>query len=81
VPRRRKLAFGPTVELGRFYNGTRTKVAATLNVRLRPGVVIYMSGEWNSVDLEAGRFHTRLVRIVPELQFSPWISWVLALMF
>jgi hypothetical protein len=73
---RRKLAFGPTVEMGQFYNGTRARFAATLNVRLRPGVIVYTSGEWNSVHLDEGRFHTRLFRVVPELQFSPWISWV-----
>ncbi len=73
---RRVIAFSPTLELGSFYDGTRTRVAAELNVRLRPGVIIYTSGEWNSVHLAKGRFQTRLFRVVPELQFSPWIAWV-----
>jgi hypothetical protein len=73
---KRVVAFGPSLELGSFYNGTRQKFAANLNVRVRPGVIIYTSGEWNSVHLDQGSFHTRLVRIVPELQFSPWIAWV-----
>jgi len=34
------------------------------------------SGEWNRVQLAAGRFETRLFRVVPELQFSPWLSLV-----
>jgi hypothetical protein len=73
---RRMLAFGPLYEAGTFYSGTRQKVAATLNLRLRPGVIIYTSGEWNSVHLAEGSFHTKLVRVVPELQFSQWVSWV-----
>jgi hypothetical protein len=36
----------------------------------------YTSAEWNRVELEEGRFETRLFRIVPELQFSPSVSWV-----
>jgi len=28
------------------------------------------------VHLDEGRFTTRLFRVVPELQFSPWIAWV-----
>jgi len=73
---RRKVAFGPTLELGSFYNGSRERYAVDLNLRLRPGVIIYTSAEWNHVDLDEGSFDTRLYRIVPELQFSPWISWV-----
>jgi hypothetical protein len=73
---RRVVAFSPTVELGSFYNGTRRRLAVDLNVRLRPGVIIYTSAEWNRVELDEGAFSTRLFRIVPELQFSPWIAWV-----
>ena len=73
---RRVVAFGPSVELGSFYNGTRARYAANFNVRVRPGVIIYTSGEWNHVELTQGSFNTRLYRIVPELQFSPWIAWV-----
>jgi hypothetical protein len=73
---RRKVAIGPLVELGTFYNGTRRRMATMLNLRLRPGVIIYTSGEWNSVHLAQGSFQTRLFRVVPELQFSPWIAWV-----
>ena len=39
-------------------------------------MIIYTSAEWNRVELEEGRFETRLFRVIPELQFSPWVSWV-----
>ena len=51
-------------------------MATDLNLRVRPGVIIYTSAEWNRVELDEGRFETRLFRVVPELQFSPWVSWV-----
>jgi hypothetical protein len=73
---RRVVALNQIYEVGGFYSGTRVRVATDLNVRVRPGVIIYTSAEWNRVELEEGRFETRLLRIVPELQFSPWISWV-----
>jgi hypothetical protein len=73
---RRVLALNQICELGGFYNGTRLRVATDLNVRVRPGVIIYTSAEWNRVELDEGRFETRLFRIIPELQFSPWIAWV-----
>jgi hypothetical protein len=73
---RRTVAVTPIYEFGSFYNGSRQRVALDLNLRLRPGVIIYTSTEWNHVDLDEGSFETRLFRIVPELQFSPWISWV-----
>jgi hypothetical protein len=73
---RRKVAVSPTYEIGGFYNGTRRRIAMDLNLRLRPGVIIYTSAEWNHVDLDEGSFTTRLFRVVPELQFSPWIAWV-----
>ena len=73
---RRVVAVNQTFEMGGFYNGTRTRVATDLNLRVRPGVIIYTSAEWNRVDLEEGRFETKLFRLIPELQFSPWASWV-----
>ena len=73
---RRIVALNQTYEFGGFYNGTRLRVATDVNVRVRPGVIIYTSAEWNRVELDQGRFETRLFRVVPELQFSPWVSWV-----
>jgi hypothetical protein len=73
---RRVVALNQVYEFGGFYNGTRLRVATDLNVRVRPGVIIYTNAEWNRVELKEGRFETRLFRVIPELQFSPWISWV-----
>jgi hypothetical protein len=73
---RRVVALNQIYEFGGFYNGTRLRVATDLNVRVRPGVIIYTSAEWNRVELDEGRFETRLFRVVPELQFSPWVAWV-----
>jgi hypothetical protein len=73
---RRVLAVSPTYEVGNFYDGTRRRTALSVNVRVRPGIIIYTTGEWNQVDLAQGSFNTRLYRIVPELQFSPWMAWV-----
>jgi len=73
---RRIVALNQIYEFGGFYNGTRLRVATDLNVRVRPGVIIYTSAEWNRVELDEGRFETRLFRVVPELQFSPSVAWV-----
>ena len=73
---RRVVAINQTVEAGGFYNGTRLRIATDLNLRVRPGVIIYTSGEWNRVDLQEGKFETKLFRVIPELHFSPWVSWV-----
>jgi hypothetical protein len=73
---RRTVAVNQIYEVGGFYSGTRLRMATDLNVRVRPGVIIYTSAEWNRVELDEGRFETRLFRVVPELQFSPWVAWV-----
>jgi len=73
---RRVIAVSPTIEEGNFYSGDRRKVALDVTVRARPGVIVYLSGEWNRIQLAEGRFETRLFRVVPELQFSPWLSLV-----
>ena len=65
---RRKVAWVPTIELGDFYSGTRTRLAMDLNLRLRPGLIIYTTTEYNHVDLPEGSFILRLFRVVPELQ-------------
>ena len=73
---RRIIALNQIYEFGGFYDGTRLRLATDLNVRIRPGVIIYTSAEWNRVELTQGRFETRLLRVIPELHFSPWVSWV-----
>jgi hypothetical protein len=47
-----------------------------VTLRARPGVIVYLSGEWNRVALREGRFTTRLYRLVGETQFSPFMSLV-----
>ncbi|OFW34163.1 MAG: hypothetical protein A3G76_00610 [Acidobacteria bacterium RIFCSPLOWO2_12_FULL_65_11] len=71
---RRTVAVSPTIEWGSFYSGTRTQMGADVTLRARPGVIVYLSSEWNRVNLPEGYFETRLYRATPELQFSQWIS-------
>jgi hypothetical protein len=73
---RRLVAVAPTVEWGRFYSGDRMRTALDVTVRVRPGLIAYLSGEWNQIDLAEGRFQTRLYRGIVETQFNPWIALV-----
>ena len=71
---RRPVSVNVSVETGRFYSGTRTEEQVNLNLRLRPGFFIFLTGQWNDVRLPEGRFTTRLYRLVGETQFSPFIA-------
>jgi hypothetical protein len=73
---RRMLSVNGRYETGDFYSGTRTQRQVNLTVRARPGLIVYLGGEWNSVALPEGRFTTRLYRLVGETQFSPFMSLV-----
>ena len=73
---RRKLAVAGRYEPGDFYSGTRTERALFLTVRARTGLILGVSGEWNSVALPEGRFATRLYRVNAETQFTPYIALV-----
>lgn len=73
---RRKIAVGPTIEWGGFYSGNRKRVALNTTLRFRPGVIVYLSNEWNRVELPEGRFTTAIFRLTPELQFSQTLSFV-----
>jgi Domain of unknown function (DUF5916) len=73
---RRKLAVNGSIETGGFYSGSRRELVLNVTVRARPGVIVYTTGEWNSIQLPEGRFTTRLYRLVGETQFSPWIALV-----
>lgn len=59
---------------GGFFDGTRTEVELSLNVRPRPGVNIGVETEYNGVDLAGGSFVTRVHRLNARTQVSPWIS-------
>ena len=71
---RRVLAINARFETGGFYSGTRKEGVASLTVRLRPGLIVYMTGEWNSINLPEGDFTTRLYRLVGETQFNQYIA-------
>ena len=71
---RRPLSVNASLENGRFYSGTRTERQVNLNLRLRPGLFLFLTGQWNDVKLPEGHFTTRLYRLVGETQFSPFIA-------
>jgi hypothetical protein len=73
---RRLLAVSPKIEWGDFYSGTREQYNLDATARLRPGVIIYSSAEYNRVRLKEGEFQTRVYRLSPELQFNQWIAFV-----
>jgi hypothetical protein len=73
---RRMLAVNGRYETGDFYSGTRTQRQVNLTVRARPGLIVYLGGEWNAVKLPEGHFTTRLYRLVGETQFSPFVTLV-----
>jgi hypothetical protein len=74
---RRMVAVAPSVEFGEFFSGTRLETTLDVTLRLRPGLIAYLSGEWNRVDLPEGTpFNARLYRAVLETQFSPWVALV-----
>jgi len=73
---RRTIAFGGRVETGQFYSGTRTETVTNLTLRIAPGYIVFLTGEWNRIDLAEGKFTTRLYRVVAETQFSPFITLV-----
>ncbi|MBI4885477.1 MAG: carbohydrate binding family 9 domain-containing protein [Acidobacteria bacterium] len=73
---RRVLALNGRYEIGDFYSGTRTQQQVNLSVRPRPGLILYLNGEWNRVELPEGRFTTTLYRLIGETQFSPFVALV-----
>ena len=73
---RRTLAVNARYEVGDFFSGRRTETRVNLGIRVRPGVIIGLNTQWNSVDLPEGRFSTQLYRLNAETQFSPYVSLV-----
>jgi hypothetical protein len=73
---RRKVAWDGRYEGGDFYSGTRKEFVSNVTFRLTPGLFVYTAAELNSIDLPQARFNTRLYRVVPELQFTPFVTWV-----
>jgi len=73
---RRMIAFDGRYEDGDFYSGTRKEFVSNVTFRILPGVFVYTAAELNSIALPEAQFNTRLYRVVPELQFSPFLTWV-----
>ena len=66
---RRRLAVNGSIELGQFYSGTRAEQQVGVAVRARPGLFLFLTGQWNDVKLPEGHFTTRLYRVVGETHF------------
>jgi hypothetical protein len=73
---RRVLALTGRVEAGSFYSGTRRQAVLNWTVRMRPGYIVYLNSEWNTVRLAEGEFSSNVFRIVGETQFTPWVALV-----
>jgi hypothetical protein len=71
---RRALSVSSAYDVGEFYSGTRVERQINLNVRVRPGLFVFLTSQWNDVKLPEGHFTTRLYRLVGETQFSPFIA-------
>jgi hypothetical protein len=69
----RFVAFHPEVEWGSFFSGNRTEYTLGVDIRPRPGVRVNTTYEFNQVRLPEGRFDTRLLRVVADTQFSPFM--------
>jgi hypothetical protein len=73
---RRVLALNGRYETGDYYSGTRRQIVTGLNIRLRPGYIVYTNAEWNDVRLAEGEFSTDLYRVIAETQFTPFVALV-----
>ena len=72
---RRVLALNGNIGFGEFYDGTRESATVNLTVRMRPGYIVYLTGQFNDIDVPEGRVTTRLYRVVGETQFTPSWRW------
>ena len=73
---RRMIALDGRYEGGDFYSGTRKEFVSNVTFRLMPGLFVYTAAELNSIALPEATFNTRLYRVVPEVQFTPFLTWV-----
>jgi hypothetical protein len=71
---RRALSGNATVQAGPFYSGHRRDVAASVNLRPRPGVLATVTGQVNRVELPGTAFTTKIVRAILNTQFGPFVS-------
>jgi len=71
---RRRLSLQGRYEIGNFYSGSHTERQANLSIRVRPGLFLYLNGQWNTINLLEGNFKTRLYRVTGETQFTPFMA-------
>ncbi len=71
---RRPISVNSSMELGEFYSGTRRENQINLNLRVRPGLFFFLTGQLNVVKLPEGHFSTRLFRFVAETHLSPFVG-------
>jgi len=69
----RVVALRPRAEWGSFFSGNRSEYAMGVDLRPRTGVRINTTYEYNRVALPEGRFETRLLRVVADTQFTPFM--------
>ena len=73
---RRTISMFWRYEDGDFLSGTRRQTTAFLNLRLRPGYMVFFNGEWNDVKLREGSFISNVYRLTGETQFTPFVTLV-----
>jgi hypothetical protein len=73
---RRVVAVNGRIEGGSFYSGTRRQAVMNVTLRMRPGYIVYLNTELNSVRLAEGDFASHVFRLVGETQFTPWMALV-----
>jgi hypothetical protein len=71
---KRMLAVNGSIELGQFYSGTRAEQQLGVAVRARPGLFLFLTGQWNDVKLPEGHFTTSLYRVSGEMHLSPFVA-------
>jgi len=68
------VAVGGEATFGRFYSGTGDEYQFNLRVRPRAGVLAQIEAERNLLDLAEGRVETLILRVLANVQLSPWVS-------
>jgi hypothetical protein len=70
---KRIIAFTPQFEWGGFLSGHRQELILGVGIRPRPGVTLNINYEYNNLDLAEGSFDTKLLRVIADTQFSPFM--------
>ena len=73
---RRMLALSGRYGWGNFFSGTRNETVLNLTLRARPGYIVYLTGEWNRIEVPEGTVATRLYRLAGETQFTLFVALV-----